>query len=96
MNTVERVARAISGAPFPSERSKKKAQAALNALVDGLEWRGRHLFLNGREIGSTYASGFGYRYYLISEESSYAYDTWDAADEALMTAARKWLMGDND
>lgn len=36
MATEERVARAISGAPFPSERSLKKATAAIEAHIAAL------------------------------------------------------------
>lgn len=75
-----------------------EAQAALNALADGLEWGegGDHILcFNGLCIGGIVEleGGTSFRSKFFIDVLGH-YSTAAEAREALMTAARKWLTGD--
>lgn len=71
------------------------AKAALNALADGLEFKADYLTLNGCIIGGVFASQHeGFRYDLFGSLPEKVFGSIEDAKQALMTAARKWLIGD--
>lgn len=74
---------------------KDEAQAALNALADGLEFKADYLTLNGRIIGGVFASQHeGFRYDLFGSLPEKVFGSIEDAKQALMSEARKWLIGD--
>lgn len=105
MNTIERVALAISEADTKLLRNPSDdidlAKAAIEALCGGLEWRSGPEYSDG--CSDLWFNGFCIAYVELEEGEYLAhfrlipealYKTEKEAQDAIMQAARNWIMGE--
>lgn len=78
-----------------TEFHMSEAKAALEALCEGLEWRDVHVYYNGAFIGGVVKQPYGkWGWWGIwAKPINGPLHTEGKAREALMQAARNWIMG---